>query len=327
MVAKGEILKFKGYAEGVEEKDMIYTKGDILTVVSIAEDQIEVRNDDGEPGWVLFEEVETTGQFVITQPTTEDSILPKEVDKFLDQELDSISEDDLLDSLENQIETLYQTYFDVGGMLSLVQENKLYENSRYEGKYVGTGANAFKAYIIDIMGELEYKKAYHYITIYRKFSAAGVTRKDMLRVKSYMKCVLVADIIRNDNKDEILDYIAAHSVREIRAYVAKYMTPEEFVEEEEEEVKTKNKTHVDLSFRLTPADYQHVLDTISTVMPMQTIENNQNKALMYIIGQYCMMNSVKQPLERVLEHINAIYGTNFTPQEARASVEKKGKKQ
>jgi hypothetical protein len=61
-------------------------------------------------------------------------------------------------------------------------------------------------------------------------------------------------------------------------------------------------------------------------MPMKTIENNQNKALMYIISQYCMMNSVQQPLERVLEHINAIYGTNFTPQEARASVEKKAKK-
>jgi uncharacterized protein YbgA (DUF1722 family) len=326
MVAKGEILKFKGYAEDVEESDKIYSKGDILTVVSVSEDQIEVRNDDGEAGWVLFEEVETTGQFIVVPLTTSDSTLPKEVDQFLDQELDSISEDDLLDKLEGQLDVLYRTYFDIGGMLSLVQENKLYENSRYEGKYLGTGSNAFKAFIIDQMGDLGHKKAYDYITIYRKFSAAGVTRKDMLRVQSYYKCVLVANIIRADNRDEVLDFIASHTVNEIKNFVAKYMTPEEFIEEEEEEVKSKNKTHVDLSFRLTPKDYQHFLDTISTIMPMKTVENNQNKALMYIVSQYCMMNSVQQPLERVLEHINAIYGTNFTPQEARASVEKKAKK-
>ena len=312
---------FKGYSDDVAEDDRIFEEGDVLTIVESSGDSLTVKSSDGAMQVVFLSEVDLVDETLKKVKSPDEDTLSGYTPSKTPLKM---TEDEVLNKLEGIIEKLSKHYMDIGMLLIPIQEHKLYEHKRYNGRYLGTGATAFKKFIADELGGfISYDKALKCMAIYRNMEVAGVTTEDLVGIP-YTKAIIIAEVITEQNKKELLMAAKNKNKDDLRDYVEQMKIPEEFREEEEhtEEIKDQIKKSITLPFTFNLQDHAHIVRALDAVGNLPSVGHNNNNALLYIINEFLLSYDETQvPLEEVLKHINRKYCTNITVQMANKTKE------
>lgn len=128
--------------------------------------------------------------------------------------IENVTEKQALELIPKLRETMHYSYYALGGLLVLVQDNGWWKSdkSNYE---------TFKDYVEEEHG-ISRRKAFYFMKIYTRLTAAEVPLDDVLAI-GWTKLKEIADILNKENVDKWVELALKHTTMQLRELVKNHL--------------------------------------------------------------------------------------------------------
>lgn len=224
-IVQGIPLTFKGYSELEEGQDEILSKGDVVIVEAVIDDetfQVHKADDPSVKDHVFdteldFDVPETDKKVTVKKGSKKKAPAKKkakakaevaqvdEVAEVSEVTEEAVSLDNLDDSKALQIakmltNRIQRTFWDLGGILSYIRNNQSYKKVEVNGEFPYDQKEGFAQYVFDELG-IRYRKAMYYIEIYEAFAPLGVDVESVLSL-GWAKAKELTKVVDGDSVED-----------------------------------------------------------------------------------------------------------------------------
>lgn len=200
---------------------------------------------------------------------------------------------DALDAAKALAQQAEEAFFSLGGVLSHVHEKDLHKGILGEdGEPKYDGKQGFADYAFNELN-VNYRKAMHLITIYRKFRELGLDETRAIQI-GWTKLREMVGVMTDDNADELLTYGTEHTRDEIIDFVKV-----SYVNASDEKTPKAKKTL--MKFNLFEANAEIVRSAIDSAMEQGGVSTPE-QALALICAEWGQLTgNIEVPLPEAIE--------------------------
>lgn len=208
-----------------------------------------------------------------------------------------LAEKDALEAAQELVNRAEETDFTLGGVLSHIQREGIYQRLGYDGK------RGFEDYIEKHLG-VKYRKARYLIRTYEYFSTLGIDEKRLAAI-GWSKAKELVGVATKENFDELMTFAEdkSHTRDDLIEHIRTTYKSAEAGEGQRQE---KAKQTV-LTFRLFN-DQSETVNRALTAAKAQAGTDDPNAALEFICGEWSMMSENNEmTLEEAVRMVEARY--------------------
>ena len=288
---QGQVVKFKGYVG--ETDSYLFDEGDLVTITDVETEENEktgkvevsyhVRGveDQTKEQYLFDTELESEVYVSEEKPDMLTSSAPTVVDTTAVRSIinENSNDKDVLDSALSLVNSIQESFFTLGGVLSYIHTEKSYK--QLGGVYADK--QGFGKYTEDYL-DLQYGKAMSLIKIYNRFTELGFDEKKLTAI-GWSKARAMVSHVNEDNYEDLLSFAESNTRDDLVEYCKqKYVS----VQTGDQDHSVERMVSKKFQFSFLGDQAEMVQQGISVAMDkLDTgVDRNENMALYLIVADW-----------------------------------------